>query len=243
VAVAYLRVSTDDQQLGPEAQRAAIEAWAARGGVRIASWHTDQGVSGSAPLERRPALLAAIDEVTACQAGVLIVARRDRLARDVILAAMVERLCERKGTRLISAAGEGTEGASADEPTGQLMRHIVDAFAEYERALIRTRTRVALEAKRARGERAGTVPWGFREGENRRLVPDEREQAALRLAAVLRTEGRSYRQIVAHLRETGVANRRGRPLGLTEVYLMLGRAAPDPGGGADRPPPPVEDGP
>ncbi len=33
VAVAYIRVSKDDQKLGPEAQRAAVEAWAAREGV------------------------------------------------------------------------------------------------------------------------------------------------------------------------------------------------------------------
>lgn len=32
-AVAYLRVSTDEQRLGPEAQRAAIAAWGAREGV------------------------------------------------------------------------------------------------------------------------------------------------------------------------------------------------------------------
>ena len=45
-AVAYLRVSTEDQALGPEAQRAAIEAWAARQGVQVLSWHLDQGVGG-----------------------------------------------------------------------------------------------------------------------------------------------------------------------------------------------------
>ena len=46
VAVGYVRVSTDDQNLGPQAQRAAIESWAAREGVQVAAWHVDQGVSG-----------------------------------------------------------------------------------------------------------------------------------------------------------------------------------------------------
>ena len=54
VAVAYLRVSTDEQRLGPDAQRAAIEVWAARAGVRVASWHCDQGVSGGAAIDARP---------------------------------------------------------------------------------------------------------------------------------------------------------------------------------------------
>jgi DNA invertase Pin-like site-specific DNA recombinase len=44
VAVAYIRVSKDEQKLGPEAQRASIEAWATREGIAVASWHVDQGV-------------------------------------------------------------------------------------------------------------------------------------------------------------------------------------------------------
>jgi len=53
-AVAYLRVSTDRQELGPEAQRAAIEAWATREGVTVAAWHVEAGVSGAAPIADRP---------------------------------------------------------------------------------------------------------------------------------------------------------------------------------------------
>ena len=45
--MAYIRVSTEDQALGPEAQRAAIENWAARQGVQVLSWHIDQGVGGA----------------------------------------------------------------------------------------------------------------------------------------------------------------------------------------------------
>ncbi len=43
IAVAYLRVSTDEQRLGPEAQRASIEAWAKREGVAVVAWHADAG--------------------------------------------------------------------------------------------------------------------------------------------------------------------------------------------------------
>ena len=51
IAVAYLRVSTDDQKLGPQAQRAQIEAWATKESIEVASWHLDEGVSGGAELE------------------------------------------------------------------------------------------------------------------------------------------------------------------------------------------------
>ena len=46
VVVAYVRVSTDEQKIGPEAQRAAIEAWARAAGVQVVAWHEDLGVSG-----------------------------------------------------------------------------------------------------------------------------------------------------------------------------------------------------
>src|SRR5579862_3564421 len=148
VAVAYLRVSTEDQKLGPEAQRTSIEAWAAREGVSVASWHVDAGVSGAAALEARPALCAALAALREHGAGVLAVAKRDRVARDVVLAAMVERAAEGFGARVVSAAGEG----NGDAPADQFMRTIVDGAAQYERALIRARTKAALAAKSARGE-------------------------------------------------------------------------------------------
>jgi DNA invertase Pin-like site-specific DNA recombinase len=148
-AVAYLRVSTDRQELGPEAQRAAIEAWAAREGVTVAAWHVDAGVSGAAAIADRPELVAALASLTVHRAGVLVVAKRDRLARDVMAAAMLERMALDAGARIVSAAGEGTD---SNDPSAVLMRTLVDAFAQYERAMIAARTKAALGAKRARGE-------------------------------------------------------------------------------------------
>ena len=80
----------------------------------------------------------------------LLVAKRDRLGRDVIAVAMIERLIAKRGARVVSAAGEGTD---SDDPSALLMRRLIDSFAEYERALIAARTRAALAAKRRRGER------------------------------------------------------------------------------------------
>lgn len=104
-AIGYLRVSTDRQDLSPDAQRAAITAWADSHEVSVVDWHEDLGASGGAPLDKRPGLLAAIDAVKSEGASILLVAKRDRLARDVVVAAMVERLCERVGARLASACG------------------------------------------------------------------------------------------------------------------------------------------
>lgn len=217
-AVAYLRVSTEDQNLGPEAQRAAIERWADANGVAVIAWHQDHGVSGGAPVDARPGLLAALADVGKLSAGLLIVAKRDRLARDVLIAAMIEQLLTRQGARVASAAGEGTE---SNDPSGQLMRTMVDAFSQYERALIRARTKAALGVKRARGEVAGTVPYGFERTASGKLVQNEAEQRVLSVARELRTSGVSFRGVVAALERTGLTSRSGLPFGLTQVARML----------------------
>jgi site-specific DNA recombinase len=217
-AVAYLRVSTEDQNLGPEAQRAAIERWAAANGVAVVAWHQDHGVSGGAPVDARPGLLAAIADVGKLSAGLLVVAKRDRLARDVLIAAMIEQLAARQGARVASAAGEGTEN---DDPSGQLMRTMVDAFSQYERALIQARTKAALGVKRARGEVAGTVPYGFERTAGGKLVQNEAEQRVLSVARELRANGVSFRGVVAALERTGLTSRSGLPFGLTQVARML----------------------
>jgi site-specific DNA recombinase len=222
LAVAYIRVSTEEQSLGPEAQRAAIDTWAARQGVQVASWHVDKGVSGGADIGERPALVAALGELRAAGAGVLVVAKRDRLARDVYVAGAIERAAEQSGARV--ACADGT--ANGDTPADAFMRSILDAAAAYERALIRARTKAALGAKKARGERAGTVPYGFRlAGDGASLEADAAEQGVLAVVRELRAAGMSHRSIVRALAVRGLVSRSGGPFGQTQVARMLTRAA------------------
>jgi site-specific DNA recombinase len=210
VAVAYLRVSTEDQALGPEAQRAAIERWAQAQGVTVASWHVDQGVSGATPVEDRPALLDALAAVQQ-GAGILVAAKRDRIARDVVIAATVETMSREAGARVVTADGVSAE----DTPEGMLMRTLMDAFAQYERALIRARTKAALAVKKARGERVGSVPFGFR-AEGTVLVQDPQAQREISVVRGLRANGNSFRAIVAAMT---VAT--GRTWHLAQVQRIL----------------------
>jgi len=175
-AIGYCRVSTDAQResgLGLEAQAASIVATAARLRLPLVATFTDAGISGSAGVEARPALADALNALR--RGDVLIVAKRDRIARDAFLSVLVEREAAKKGARIISAAGEGTE---TDDPGAVFTRRILDAVAELERALTAARTRSALRAKRARGECAGTQPYGHRvNGDGRTLHPYEPERA------------------------------------------------------------------
>ena len=75
----------------------------------------------------------------------------------------------------MSASGEG----NGDSPADAFMRTVIDGAAQYEHGLIRARTRAVLAAKRARGERVGSVPFGFALDEDGvRLVAVEHERAA-----------------------------------------------------------------
>jgi DNA invertase Pin-like site-specific DNA recombinase len=206
VAIAYIRVSTEDQSLGAEAQRARIAAWATSSGVQVAAWFTDKGVSGGKPVEDRPALLAALQALRIHGAGRLVAAKRDRIARDVVVAATVERLAQDAGARVVTADGVSTE----DTPEGMLMRTLMDAFASYERAVIRSRTRAALAVKRGRGERlGGDAPIGYM-AEGPRLVPSEAEQAILGRVRDMRGRGLSIARVAAVLNAEGVTIRGGR---------------------------------
>lgn len=221
VAVAYVRVSTDDQALGPEAQRAAIEAWAAREGVQVGAWFADVGVSGATPLAERPGLLAAVTALRELGAGVLIVAKRDRVARDVLVATMTERAALAAGARLVSADGTG----NGETPADAFMRTILSGAAEYERELIRARTRDALGVKRSRGERVGAVPYGYRvaaDGVRLELAPAE--QATIARARELRADGWSLREVAASLTAEGRKSRTGRAFEAKAVWRMLGAA-------------------
>ena len=216
-AVAYLRVSTETQDLGPQAQLVAIQRYAAGKGIEIVAVHEDHGVSGGAALDKCPQLLAAIDSMKASGAGQLLVSKRDRLARDVVKAAMIEQLVTRAGGVVTSAAGEG-EGS---DPAAQLMRTMVDAFAAYERALIGQRTKAALSVKRAKNEKlGGTVPVGFSVIEGGKLTANNEELALIERCRTMKASGMKLREIAAKLNEEGV-QLRGKPLYEVKVHRLL----------------------
>ncbi|MHC4473237.1 MAG: recombinase family protein [Planctomycetota bacterium] len=165
------------------------------------------GSPGGTPVEKRPGLNLALDALAEHGAGVLLVAKRDRLARDVVVGAVAERLAERLGARIFSADGTG----NGDSPEAQLMRHLIDCFASYERALIGARTKAALRVKKQRGERVGSIPLGYRLAEDGGMLEeDPREQEAIALIHELREDGFSLRAIDKELRRRGFRPRGGR---------------------------------
>ena len=217
-AVPYYRESTDEQAesgAGKAAQHDACEGFARRMGYLMIHPCIDDGVSGAAPLDKRPGLLEALGLLE--KDDVLLVAKRDRLGRDPMVIAMIEATVKRRGGRIVSAAGEGTEG---DDPASILMRRMIDAFAEYERLIIKARTRSALAAKKRRGERTGKVPYGFdlvddgrrsKKGLPIGMVDNVEEQASIEIMIGLESSGLSLRAIADELTLRGIPTKYGQP--------------------------------
>jgi DNA invertase Pin-like site-specific DNA recombinase len=212
-AVGLIRVSTDEQadsRLGLEAQRHALAEAAERLGLQLVQVIEEAGVSGGLEHDKRAGLLQAVDAVP--RGGVLLVAKLDRLGRDRYVQAWVEKELKVRGARVVSAAGEGTD--TDDDIGGLILRRVTEMFAEVEREQIKVRTKVALAAKRRRGEKlGGTVPLGFDVEQDsngtKRLVPSKRDQNALALMRTLHAKGYSLRAIGAELHKRGHKTKRG----------------------------------
>jgi DNA invertase Pin-like site-specific DNA recombinase len=210
--VAYVRISTSKQELGPEAQREMITAYAARHGHQVIDWY-EEHVSGGADLDQRHALL---DAISALSGGMgLLVAKRDRLARDTTVNGMIKYLVRKKGAVVLSTDSNGN-----GDPYGEMLDGILEVFAQFERAMIRMRIVAALDVKRQRGEKlGGKAPYGFRlatDGVSLDGCPEE--QAIIRQARVLRAEGCTIRQIVEKL---GPVSRVGKPFTVAAVHKMV----------------------
>lgn len=139
--VGYARVSTADQN--PELQ---LDALKAAGCERVFV----EKASGAQ--RERPELIAALAYVRAGDA--IVVWKLDRLARSMKqLIETVEGL-EAKGIGFRSL----TESIDTTTAGGKLVFHIFGALAEFERGIIRERTRAGLDAAAARGRKGGRPP-------------------------------------------------------------------------------------
>jgi DNA invertase Pin-like site-specific DNA recombinase len=217
---AYLRTSTDSQEEGLETQRAEIRAWAKREGHTVSEWFTDEGQSGSNGLEDRVSLANAL-----AVKQPIVVYKLDRLARDLVIQETILGQAKRDGIRLFSTLS--TEDAYLEDdpkdPTRKLIRQVLGAVADYERAMIRLRMAAGANRKKAAGGYAGGgIPYGSRT-QGRELVPDPQERKALSLMNHLHSEGRSLRYIARELDGKGWKPRKGKVWHPHSVGRILSR--------------------
>lgn len=162
--IAYYRVSTQKQGrsgLGLDAQRQAVHAFAQAEGLEITAEFTEiETGKGADALDKRPQLAGALKLARMHKAAV-VVAKLDRLSRDV---AFISGLMAQRVPFIVANLG-----ANADP----FMLHIYAALAEQERRMISDRTKVALAGAKARGVQLGNQAQADR---NRELAAARAEE-------------------------------------------------------------------
>src|SRR5438046_5698015 len=161
--IGYARVSTNDQETVTQ-----VAALKASGCERI-----DREKASGGRWDR-PELHRLLDQLR--KSDVLVVWKLDRLSRSLRdVRTIIERLDEAKaGFRSL------TEAIDTTTPAGRMMMQMVGAFAEFERAMLRERTKAGLDSARREGRISGRRPKlsPQQQAEIRRMVSKGRKTAA-----------------------------------------------------------------
>jgi DNA invertase Pin-like site-specific DNA recombinase len=233
--VGYVRVSSEGQAdgYGPDVQEQAIRAWCKTHDHRLVTITSDVGVSGTKPADERPGLSEALDmlrpppmAVEKRRAAGLVIARLDRLARELTVQEAILGLVWRDGGSVFTADYGEVLADDPDDPMRTALRQVAGVFAQLDRALIAKRLRDGRRAKAATGRKAvGDYAYGYQgggTGRTRDAVANPTEQAAVARIVELRREGNSYRAIVAVLDAEGHRPRRAdrwSPMTVRSVVL------------------------
>lgn len=146
----YCRVSTADKQK-PEAQAAELHRYCEARRWLVVEEITDKGFSGGTGPDRRPGLARLMLLARSRQIDVICVTKLDRLFRSLKhLVAVLDEL-QTLGVLFVSIHDQ----VDLTTAGGRLMLHLLAAFAEFERALIRERTIAGLAYVRSKGQRLG----------------------------------------------------------------------------------------
>lgn len=218
-AVAYLRTSSA-ANVGPDKdsdkrQLAAISAFATANGYEVLESYYDAAVSGADPVTERPGFMEMLRRVVSNGAKTIIVESPDRFARDLAVQLAGHDMLKSQGIVLIPATAPNF--FTEDTPTAVLVRQVLGAIAQFEKASIVAKLAVARKRKRdATGQCEG------------RKGLAETHPSTVSLARKLRRKkpkgGQlSLRAIAAQLAAQGHLNERGKQFNPKSIVAMLTR--------------------
>jgi site-specific DNA recombinase len=158
-AAIYRRVSTDHQDNSLAVQEALNEEYCRRLQLSaLTEPYEDEDVSGSIPFAERTGGKALMARLRHGDVRNIVTAKQDRLGRDTLdTIATIRQIWEMGITPHFTAEG----GAFPRTPQNELLFEIKASVAQYERNLIRERTRAVLRHKFERGDLTGKVPFGY----------------------------------------------------------------------------------
>ena len=198
----YARVSTGRQASEGESldvQRRMIEGYAHMHGLDLDRIIVEEGVSGSIPLDQRPAggdMLAKLND-----GDIVIAAKLDRCFRSALDALTVVEQLKQRGVKLhlLDLGGD-----IAGNGLSKLFLTIAAAFAEAERDRIRERVSQSKADQRQRGRYlGGRRPFGWQIDSDGALVEDAAEQEMIAEMVDMRAAGLALRKIATAAAERG----------------------------------------
>jgi DNA invertase Pin-like site-specific DNA recombinase len=220
-ALAYLRTSSQTNAEGDSGprQRREIMAYAAHAGLTVEREFYDADVSGADMLDQREGFTAMLSFARENGIGTIIVENATRFARDLIVQETGYAMLKAEGITLIAADSPHT--FTSDTPTATLIRQILGAVSQFEKAMLvaklrgaRDRASAAQGGKRIEGRKgyADTEPQLIRE--------------AKRLARKNPKTGktRSLREIAADLSDLGHTTASGKAFSASQVQRLLGNS-------------------
>lgn len=210
-AVGYIRVSTEgqvgDDKFGIDSQKQSILLYANENGYNIVEWFIDKAVSGVK--DNRPELDKILygTDVTNPPYEAVIVAKSDRMARDIKLYFYYLYTLEKKNIKLLSVC----EQFDDDNGLSGIYRSIMLFVAEQERRNIAMRTSIGRRIKaKAGGYSGGRSPYGYKV-ENSQLVINEDEVPIVKAVFEGLDAGRTLWDIADGLTAAGYTTRKGTP--------------------------------
>jgi DNA invertase Pin-like site-specific DNA recombinase len=212
-AIAYLRTSSltnvGADKDSAKRQRAAIAAFAKSAGYALVAEYADEGVSGADPIETRAGFAAMLARIAGNGVRVVIVESAARFARDLTTQELGFRYLQTLGVTLIAA--DSPASFVDDGPTATMVRQILGAVSQFEKAGLVAKLKAARDRKVAEtGKCSGRKSYR------------ERSPEMVALARQLAREGLSLRSIAAKLEAAGHVQKNGRQYAAAAVMRMIG---------------------
>jgi DNA invertase Pin-like site-specific DNA recombinase len=216
-AISYLRTSSA-ANVGPDKdsdrrQREAIQAFARRTGYELVEEFYDAAVSGADPIDTRPGFAAMLKRIEANGVRTILVETASRFARDLMVQEVGHARLRERGIDLIAA--DNPSSFIDDTPTAKLVRQVLGAISEFDKAMTVAKLRGARERKRREA--------GKCEGRKSHAERNPELVALVRQLRRRRPKGgqRSLRQVSAELAVRGFINERGQPFSAASINSML----------------------
>lgn len=212
-AVAYLRTSSAANVNGDSEQRqwAAISAYAESNTIEVVGRFYDAAVSGADPVTGRPGFADMMERIAGNGVRMVLVESPDRFARDLIVAETGHSYLKEQGIELVPTTAP--DYFIAANPTNDLIRHILGAVAQFDKATTVAKLKAARDRKRAAtGKCEGRKPYA-------ETVPE-----AVEMAKRLRRQSKrkySYRMISKRLALAGHVTGNGTPYCPSAISDMI----------------------